>query len=482
MFRRLLLLLLIPAVTACNLASNELEATITPSPTSIAAFVTNTAAASIRETPTPRTPTATPQSSTATAQPTSASCTVRADWTITYTVVAGDTLSSIAGRANTTTSDLATGNCLANVNIITVGQRLRVPRTLVVWTPTFTPTPTATNTPTGPTILSFSASPNPANFNSTVTLTWQTRGAGGVRIRYTSRQPVQLSTTSILAPSGSTTFSLVEPAIQNNQITITLILTDATGTFLVNSSGGNYTQDLIIRLNPYPTVLSFTSNPTSVTAGGSATLSWTTQNATFAVLYRLDADGRIGEQIGNNYSPNGSATVTIPMGVTSVTYYLSITDGNGVNNDARLTLTVNAASCSFTSYIAETCPTTQTTNIASAHQTFQSGRMVWRSDTRQIYVLYSNGTAQVVSDTYNGETITLQTPPDPSLIQPLNGFGWLWQNNSTVRGAIGWATDAETGYTSTYETTNNNRVYFTFPNNTIVRVDTSNNTWTTITR
>src|SRR5262245_46293861 len=127
MFRRLLLLLLIPVVTACNFPPNELEATITPTPTSIAPFVTTTPEASIRETPTATPPTsATPRASD-TAQPTNASCTPREDWTITYTVIAGDTLSSIAGRANATTNEVATGNCLANVNIITVGQRLRVP-------------------------------------------------------------------------------------------------------------------------------------------------------------------------------------------------------------------------------------------------------------------------------------------------------------------------------------------------------------------
>jgi LysM repeat protein len=481
MFRRLLFLLLIPLVTACNLANNQVETPIPPTPTSIAEFVTNTAAASVRETPTATPPSSDTPRPTNTVQPTSVSCTPRADWTTTYTVVTGDTLSSIAGRANTTTRELADANCLTNVNVITVGQRLRVPRVLVVWTPTFTPTSTATNTPTGPAITSFSASPNPANFNSTVILTWQTRGAGGVRIRFTNRQPVQTSTTSTLTANGSTTFSLNEPAIQNGAIVITLVLTDATGTLLVNSSGGNYTQDLTITLNPYPRVLTFTSNPTTVTAGGTATLSWTTQNATSAVLSRLDAAGRIAEQIGS-YSANGSATVTIPTGITSVTYHLFLTDANAINNSATLTLTVNPAACSFTSYIAETCPTTQATNIASAHQTFQSGRMVWRSDSRTIYVLYSNGTAQTFSDTYNGETITPQTPPDAALRQPMNGFGWLWQNNSTVRGAIGWATDAETGYNSTYETTSNNRTYFTFPNNTIVRVDTSANTWTTITR
>lgn len=55
-------------------------------------------------------------------------CVVRSDWGV-YTVVAGDTLSSIAQRSNTTTAILLQANCLANANVIRVGQVIRVPST-----------------------------------------------------------------------------------------------------------------------------------------------------------------------------------------------------------------------------------------------------------------------------------------------------------------------------------------------------------------
>lgn len=482
MLRRLLfLLMLLLTASACNLASNEISPTPIITSTSIVSRVTATAASSVTDRPRATLPSITPRATTnATAAPTSANCTVRADWTTMYTVVIGDTLSSIAARANSTTRELVAANCLANANIISEGQRLRVPRVPVVWTPTPTATATATATLAGAAILSFTSSPNPANFNSNVTLAWQTRGAGGVVMRNANRTSLQISTSAMLPPNGSRTFSLMEPVITNGTITITLLLTDATGALLTNASGGNYSQDLIIRLNPYPTVVTFVSNPATVNAGGTATLAWTTQNATSASLSRLGSDGRVSEQLGT-FSANGSTAVTIPTGVTSVTYFLSVIDASGVTNDARITLTVNATTCAFSSYISETCPTTQTANVASAYQSFQSGRMVWRGDTRQIYVLYNNGTAQVFSDTYNGETITPQNPPDPSLRQPMNGFGWLWQNDSTLRAAIGWANDVEASYNSTYETTSINRVYFTFPNNTIVRLENSS-IWTTIAR
>lgn len=53
-------------------------------------------------------------------------CRLRTDW-IAYVVVVGDTLSSIASRAGTTTETLVLANCLANANVIRIGQTLYVP-------------------------------------------------------------------------------------------------------------------------------------------------------------------------------------------------------------------------------------------------------------------------------------------------------------------------------------------------------------------
>lgn len=47
----------------------------------------------------------------------------------TYTVQKGDTLSAIARRFNTTTAEIAKENNIKNVNIIHVGQVLKVPET-----------------------------------------------------------------------------------------------------------------------------------------------------------------------------------------------------------------------------------------------------------------------------------------------------------------------------------------------------------------
>ena len=54
-------------------------------------------------------------------------CTPRTDWPV-YVVQPGDTLFSIAQRTGSTVGELVIANCIPNPNLITVGERLRVPR------------------------------------------------------------------------------------------------------------------------------------------------------------------------------------------------------------------------------------------------------------------------------------------------------------------------------------------------------------------
>lgn len=81
----------------------------------------------------PQTQTSTPSTgesvSPTNTPPLDTSCTPRTDW-ITYTVVRGDTLFSIAQRANSSVSELTTANCLDDPTQISAGQRLYVPNTV----------------------------------------------------------------------------------------------------------------------------------------------------------------------------------------------------------------------------------------------------------------------------------------------------------------------------------------------------------------
>lgn len=118
MKRRLWVLGLVFLLAACNLANTD-ELIPTPLP----------------PTETPSTSTL-PEATLNAAQPTAiviaptqnadGTC-ERLDWVL-YTVATGDTLSSIATRTGSTIDEIAQGNCLSDVNLIEVGQTLRVPR------------------------------------------------------------------------------------------------------------------------------------------------------------------------------------------------------------------------------------------------------------------------------------------------------------------------------------------------------------------
>jgi len=69
-------------------------------------------------------------------------CPAPANWTDNYTVQSGDTLTTIADKANITVQDLQTANCIDNANSIRVGLVLRVPANAIAPTQpaqTFTP-------------------------------------------------------------------------------------------------------------------------------------------------------------------------------------------------------------------------------------------------------------------------------------------------------------------------------------------------------
>jgi LysM repeat protein len=54
-------------------------------------------------------------------------CEPRKDWKLRYTVQFNDALAKIADKYSTTVDQLAAANCLTDVNLIRVGQELRVP-------------------------------------------------------------------------------------------------------------------------------------------------------------------------------------------------------------------------------------------------------------------------------------------------------------------------------------------------------------------
>lgn len=129
-------LMILPAA-ACSLGSDnsgDKRPTLVPTSFVIATpiIITPTPFATVAGQPTPI-----PQA-TATTVVVIQPCTIPVGW-IQYRIAAGDTLSALARRTGTTTTQLANGNCLTNPNNIEVGQVIYIPPTVVM-----TDTPAAT--------------------------------------------------------------------------------------------------------------------------------------------------------------------------------------------------------------------------------------------------------------------------------------------------------------------------------------------------
>ena len=139
-------------------------------------------------------------------------CVPRADWAFTYAIVAGDTLSAIARRFGLTLADLQNGNCIADANIIAVGQVLRVPtQPLPTATATYTPQPTAaedvppaaTATPTDPL---FQADQTRLRAGECATLSWTIENIDSV---FFQGEPAIGSDQRQVCPQESTRYTLL---------------------------------------------------------------------------------------------------------------------------------------------------------------------------------------------------------------------------------------------------------------------------------
>lgn len=133
MFLTALLLLL---TSACNLSAETEKMTLESTPIAQEPTQTPFPTLTVRDTATPA-PTTSPAPTT---------CSPRTDW-ISYSVVSGDTLGSLARRTNSTISQLAAANCLDDPDRLRTGQRLYLPRVPVAEDPpTVSPTDESTTT------------------------------------------------------------------------------------------------------------------------------------------------------------------------------------------------------------------------------------------------------------------------------------------------------------------------------------------------
>jgi hypothetical protein len=130
------------------------------------------------------------------------------------------------------------------------------------------------------------------------------------------------------------------------------------------------------------------------------------------------------------------------------------------------------------------CPTTWQQQLWTAEQAFQHGRMFWKQDQDQAYILFNgSGTYQIEDDPY------LEGDPDDAcpevgsapagLFKPVRGFNRQWCYATGVRDKLGWALEPEAGYDSTWQTfqhgiaivNRGNHIFVLYDNGTWVYID-----------
>lgn len=223
--------------------------------------------------------------------PTPTPCILRTDWFV-YIVQRGDTLGSIARRAQSTIAELAAANCLANVNIIFTGQTLYLPRI------------PATPTPSQVQIVAFNVTPANALPGQTVTIRWEIRGAQGATINLTSANDVYRQTFNNLPAAGSLNYTIPQPLVGPIPPTINLELIPRPDT------GVRGTAVLTLGSGPIE-IVAFRVNPTTALPGQTVTISWETRGTTGIALNVTSPDGVYRTAFANLPSA-GNLSYTVP--------------------------------------------------------------------------------------------------------------------------------------------------------------------------
>lgn len=174
-----------------------------------------------------------------------------------------------------------------------------------------------------PTIVSFSANPQQIALGAQSTLVWQVLNATSVSI--TSLGTVGGAGSQNVSPAATTTYTLTA-SNASGQVTAT-----ATVTVLLPAK-----------------ILSFTATPSTITAGDTVLLSWTTENATTIRIYDI-----------GNVVANGSVQVNPTV---DTVYTLYVSGAVGLPSTAQVTVKVNPVPPTPKPPVANAGPNVHTTS------------------------------------------------------------------------------------------------------------------------
>ncbi len=218
----------------------------------------------------------------------------------------------------------------------------------------------------------------------------------------------------------------------------------------------------------------FTATPNTVAPGQPVTLTWDVSGARGVRIEAAVPQMTAGQTVVDAQASSGSAVVNVPAyAAYSVTYTLRTLDGSAVAT------AIVQVSCPYTFFFGpgDGCPTSRAGQVGASYQAFEGGHMIWRSDTNEIYVHFSDGTASIFleQDYANLPDAVIESAPPLNRQAPDSGFGKVWANAPGVRDKLGWALDDEQGYMATAQRVAPTRVprpqyafYITLPGGEVI--------------
>jgi hypothetical protein len=233
----------------------------------------------------------------------------------------------------------------------------------------------ATQAPPAPT-LTFSASPTSITIGQSSTLTWSSTNA--TSCTGNGFTPGNTSGTQLVSPTVSTTYSVT-----------------------CSGAGGALTMSATVTVSAVPTpTVSLSASPTSITAGQSSTLTWSSTNATSCTA----SNGWTGSKaIGNSEVVTPTATTT---------YTLTCTGAGGTSAPQSTTVTVTSVTPPSTKFtIGQQVTPTATVNVRST----PAG------------TLLGTQAAGAVATVVGGPTSAV-----------LSGVTYIWWNLDFTSGVDGW--------------------------------------------
>lgn len=297
-----------------------------------------------------------------------------------------------------------------------------------------------------PQIETFTATPN----QNQLQVTWSVVNrptTSNLRLVAVNEQggltPLALST-SQWVPSWGT--ADVTPPVTAGAVQLRLMVVDAVSGAVITErnltasmSGANL-----------PVIEAFSVEPSEIERGGTVTVTWAVTGASEVVVGPIDPDG-FYVRPDAPMPATGSLTYTaFALDYTSADYFIVAVNEAGGTVTATASATVR---CPYTYAVSDptaqdgTCPLAAAVEIPAAHQRYERGEMIWRSDRTEIVALYGNGTYERFPDNYvEGETYAYPSEAPEGYVAPIRGFGKVWVNSQNAQANLGWALEAEIGY------------------------------------